>query len=259
MYLTNLAEFDRISQKKGEKAMEQKESIHKKLNYSIIYSQRKTVSISIQKDGSISVRAPLFFNDKEVDRIVTEKIGWIEKKQQQVKERNRLRKDTQKRDYMEGSTMPYLGKEYPIHIVVCNGLTTPQISFNLDYFQVKVGKYDHEKVKNAFRCWYIKQAKAIYLDRIEYYQTIIKEPFGQVRIKEQKSCYGSCSSKRNLNFNWKCVLAPKEVLDYIVVHELCHLKELNHSKRFWSEVEKVMPDYQIYKRWLKENHDRLEL
>lgn len=239
--------------------MECRESARKKLNYSIIYSQRKTVSISVGRDGSVSVRAPLFFNDKEVDKIVADKISWIEKKQQHIEERKRQRKNIQKRDYMNGSTMPYLGNEYPIQIVLCDGLKTPVVNFCLDYFQVRVGAFDQEQIKNAFRTWYIKQAKTIYLERIEYYQKIVKEPFGQVRIKEQKSCYGSCSSKRNLNFNWKCVLAPKEVLDYIVVHELCHLKELNHSKRFWSEVEKVMPDYQIYKKWLKENQDRLEL
>ncbi len=239
--------------------MERDGNARKKLNYSIIYSQRKTVSIGIARDGSVSVRAPLYFTDKEVDRIVSDKISWIEKKQQQIAERNRQNLANLKRDYSQGSTMPYLGTEYPIQIHLCHGLKTIEIDFCTDYFSVKVGTMDKEQIKAAFKSWYLKQAKVIYLERIEYYQKIIKEPFGQVRIKEQKSCYGSCSSKRNLNFNWKCVLGPIEVLDYIVVHELCHLKELNHSKRFWKEVESVMPNYQIYKKWLKDHPDRLEL
>ena len=75
--------------------------------------------------------------------------------------------------------------------------------------------------------------------------------------REQKTRWGSCSSEKNLNFNWKLILAPPEVLDYVVVHELCHLKEMNHSKAFWEEVGKVMPEYETHKLWLKENGWRL--
>ena len=77
--------------------------------------------------------------------------------------------------------------------------------------------------------------------------------YRNITIREQKTRWGSCSSEKNLNFNWKLILAPPEVLDYVVVHELCHLKEINHSKAFWDEVGKVMPEYETYKLWLKEN------
>ncbi len=223
------------------------------IKYTIIYSNRKTVSICIDKDGSVSVRAPQFIRKKEIENIIKQKMGWIQKKQQQVIERNCIGQNNVKRTYEDNSNMPFLGKEYLLHFVQNSKIDTPVVEFYDNHFRVQINIFDKNKVKLAFKTWYLNKAKEILKDRIIYYQNIIQEPFGTVRIKEQKSCYGSCSSKRNLNFNWKCVLAPLEVLDYIVIHELCHLKELNHSRRFWSEVEKIMPDYKLHKQWLKEH------
>ena len=89
--------------------------------------------------------------------------------------------------------------------------------------------------------------------RVAYYAEKLGVSYGKITLRQQKTRWGSCSSEKNLNFNWKLILAPPEVLDYVVVHELCHLKEMNHSKAFWDEVGKVMPEYETYKLWLKEN------
>ncbi len=93
--------------------------------------------------------------------------------------------------------------------------------------------------------------------RAEYYARQMQVSYGRVAVKDQKTRWGSCSAKGNLNFNWRLILAPGEVLDYVVVHELAHRREMNHSVRFWNLVESVLPDYQQRKRWLKENGDRL--
>ncbi len=87
--------------------------------------------------------------------------------------------------------------------------------------------------------------------RTEYFAKIIGVDYGRITIRRQRTRWGSCSSKGNLNFNCLLMLAPPEVIDYVIVHELCHRKELNHSKRFWSEVEKVLPDYRRLELWLK--------
>ena len=89
--------------------------------------------------------------------------------------------------------------------------------------------------------------------RVNAYKKAMGVTIRWITIRNQKTRWGSCSSEKNLNFNWKLILAPPEVLDYVVVHELCHLKEMNHSKAFWDEVGKVMPEYETYKLWLKEN------
>lgn len=90
-------------------------------------------------------------------------------------------------------------------------------------------------------------------DKVKYYAEIMGVTYGRITIRDQKTRWGSCSSKGNLNFNCLLMLMPDKVLDYVVVHELCHLKQMNHSKKFWKEVERYMPDYPNYKKWLNEN------
>ena len=87
--------------------------------------------------------------------------------------------------------------------------------------------------------------------RIEHYAPLLGVQPGRVTVRDQKSRWGSCSSKHNLNFNWKLIMAPPQALDYVVVHELCHLKIFNHSPRFWALVGSCMPDYEVWKKWLK--------
>ena len=97
------------------------------------------------------------------------------------------------------------------------------------------------------------EAKKVIPCRVKHYADIMGATFGKITIKNQKTRWGSCSSKRNLNFNCLLMLTPDKVRDYVVIHELCHLKQMNHSKMFWAEVEKVMPDYKVYRQWLKQN------
>ena len=97
-----------------------------------------------------------------------------------------------------------------------------------------------------------EQARKLVTERVKFYAPIIGVSYGQIAIRTQHTRWGSCSSKGNLNFNCLLALVPPEVLDYVVVHELCHRKELNHSARFWNEVERILPDYKTRRSWLKE-------
>ena len=102
-----------------------------------------------------------------------------------------------------------------------------------------------------------EQARKLITERVRYYAPIIGVTYGQIAIRTQHTRWGSCSSKGNLNFNCLLALVPPEILDYVVVHELCHRKELNHSDRFWREVERVLPDYKSRKKWLREHGSSL--
>ena len=97
------------------------------------------------------------------------------------------------------------------------------------------------------------QALKVIPERVAYFAPKVGVTYGNITIRNQRTRWGSCSSKGNLNFNCLLMLVPREVLDYVVVHELCHRKELNHSPRFWAEVERILPDYKIRQKWLKDN------
>lgn len=106
---------------------------------------------------------------------------------------------------------------------------------------------------------YLIMAKRIFSERVQYYAKIMEVSYCRVTLRDQKTRWGSCSSKSNLSFNWRLIFAPQEVLDYVVVHELAHLKELNHSARFYQVVVQVMPDYKVWQKWLKENGTLLQV
>ena len=110
-----------------------------------------------------------------------------------------------------------------------------------------VAKYTPKEVEQLR-----EQARKLVTERVRYYAPIVGVTYGQIAIRTQHTRWGSCSSKGNLNFNCLLALVPPEVLDYVVVHELCHRKELNHSDHFWNEVRRILPDYKVQRKWLKD-------
>lgn len=155
-------------------------------------------------------------------------------------------------EYKNGGSLPYLGQEYVLEIRKYLSYKKPGVMLEGDKLVVLTAETENSVVEKAVLGWYANRAKSIIPKRVELYRRRMQEEIKCIRIKDVKSRWGSCSSKRNLNFNWRLVMAPMEVLDYVVVHELCHLKEMNHSKNFWRLVEEIQPDYKKHKNWLKE-------
>ena len=174
----------------------------------IIRSNRKTVSIQVNQDLSITVRAPQRVTQKEIKRILEKNDSWIQKHIEMLREKQAEAED--------------------------------------------VKKLTAEEIKTL-----AEQALKLIPQRVEYFARQVGVTYGRITIRNQKTRWGSCSSKGNLNFNCLLMLAPTEILDYVVVHELCHRKEMNHSKAFWTEVEKVLPDYRQSIQWLKENGNQI--
>lgn len=105
--------------------------------------------------------------------------------------------------------------------------------------------------------FYTSRARAYLTDRAEFWSAQLGVSFNDLRIKNTRTRWGSCSSKKNLNFNWRIMLAPREVVDYLVIHEVCHLKQMDHSPKFWKLVERLDPDFKVHKKWLREHQSRL--
>lgn len=155
------------------------------------------------------------------------------------------------------------GNEYKLTIRNFPG-KNPKVFFRGSYFEVYINRNStfadsSAAVEKALSGWLYKRAEVIIGERLKHYCGIIGANYNRFCIKAQKTRWGSCSSKGNLNFNWRLVMAPLWVLDYVVVHELSHLKHMNHSKEFWNTVSLYIPDYKKAVVWLKDNGGTLKL
>lgn len=223
------------------------------INYKVIRSNRKTIAIVIQPTKEVIVRAPKQISFDKIKNIVQSKGDWI------IKKRNDMPEIMiqEERDYTQGDKILYKGNEYIIKVINKVGISRSTILLKEKEIVVVCKPKEKKKIQELLLEWYKGMAKSLVKERIEFYMPQINKPIGDIRIKSQRKRWGSCSSKGNLNFNWKIVMMPDDMFDYIIVHELCHLKHLNHSKLFWESVEKILPDYKVREQWIKENTSKL--
>jgi predicted metal-dependent hydrolase len=210
------------------------------MNIKIIRSLRKkTISLQVMPDASITVTVPFFLPNSHVQQILKEKEEWIKKHQQIMQTRNQAHSLSDKETYL------YLGKRYPLE------LRLKQKELVMVSDKLYVATSNKKYVRSYLTSWYRQQARKLITGRVERYANLAGLKYNVVKITEAQTRWGSCSSDKNLNFNWKLVMAPLEVIDYVVAHELAHLVELNHSRAFWETVRKMFPLYRQYRTWLK--------
>ena len=219
----------------------------------IIKTNRKK-SASIQLiDGQVRVRAPRSLSDKRIDDLIKKRIPWIKEK---LEEHAKRPKAIEKK-YIDGEIFSYLGKNYVLRIIESNEAC---VKLKNGYFVVtisknKVGKAD--QVQALLADWFRAHANKYLQVRTDKFAKIIGVSPTSVSVKNYKARWGSCSINGAIDYNWKIIQASRKVIDYVVVHELCHLLEHNHSPKYWSCVEKFMPNSKDSKVWLKENADLL--
>lgn len=157
----------------------------------------------------------------------------------------------------DGMALPFAG--HTIRLKIASGAPAGRFRAALvgDVLALTVASYEQGVVRSALEAWYRKQAKVIFAERLVVCNATYGFTYGRVSIKEQKSRWGSCSRQGNLNFNWRLLLAPLAVLDYVVTHELAHLNEMNHAPRFWQLVARGCPDYLAHRRWLRQHGSEL--
>lgn len=195
------------------------QTVSERIPVSVVRSKRKTIGITVDEQAQVTLRIPLRADAGEAAAFAQEKSGWILSKV--LLQRQRMEQCRQKEQEMRSRFTP--------------------------------------AQEAALRKRYIEAAHTYFPQRCSHYADILGVTYGGIRIAEQKTRWGSCSQSGTLSFHWKLMLAPPRVLDYVVVHELCHLIEMNHSPSFWALVESVMPEYKEYKKWLRENGDTLRL
>ena len=191
----------------------------------VIRSKRKTIAIEINREGRVLVRAPYNVGNLRIREFVESHSGWIEKNLKKIKEQRSA-------DHMTGDS---------------DGFDADGI----------ISTDNLPELSEADIATLTDTAKVVIPGKAALYAEQIGVTYGRITIRHQKSRWGSCSAKGNLNFNCLLMQAPEEILDYVIIHELCHRKQMNHSSKFWAEVEAVCPDYKKRRRWLKDHGDEL--
>ena len=224
-----------------------------RLEYILIRTRRQDVLIRALPGGETRVYAPSWARIRDVDALVRERAGELKRLHAELE--GELARSRLNHPVAEGSRVCVEGKSYALRRArgarVTLRLDGGECVLTLDEPE------DEEKVREALKRALSRRTLARVRERLAYYAPRLGVEFGRVAIRDQRSRWGSCSAKRNLNFNWKLIMAPPEALDYVVVHELCHLIEFNHSPRFWRLVEGQMPEYESWKRWLKDHGKEL--
>lgn len=212
------------------------------ISFQVIRSYRRSISIEINPEGKVIVKAPILAPMFLIKRFVHEKRNWIEK--HLSKQKTRIRKT---KEYKEGEKFLYLGKEYQLHLgnfkeinLATNGL--------LNFPQALIFRAQKELTN-----WYIKQAKNLITDRVKHHALKMNVNYGTITFSDTRSKWGTCTFHNNLQFSSRLIMAPIEVIDYVIIHELTHTKEKNHRFHFWSLVGSQTPAYKQHRKWLKTN------
>ncbi len=230
-----------------------------KIEYRLIRMKRKTISINITEEGILTIKLPTRLSEKVAMEFVNEKRQWIYEKYNKVMETN-----SNLIVFRNASIVPYKGVDLIIKVEEDKTIR-PNIFVSLlppEYilFKVKnIKTITEEDIYNGIKKWYIEVARWEIEELCKLHGSSMGVTYNKIYIKEQRTVWGSCSGKNNLNFNWKLIMMPEVVMEYVVVHELAHLIEMNHSDRFWLQVEKECPRWRQYRTWLKQKGYKYKL
>lgn len=228
----------------------------KNLKMELIYSQRKTIGLKIDNNGDIKITAPTGITYEMLNLALDKKYNWL------LKNREELLKKSQKkiiRKYISGEKYFYLGKEYNLKIIKDIYLKKVQVNIWDENIIIYCKNSNSDEIRRILEKWYRNKTLEIAKERIKFYiQFFDKEPL-EIKVKEQKKRWASCTYDNKILINWRCSMAPINIFDYVIVHEMCHMDVKNHSKEFWNRVKEIIPDYKVRDKWLKENSIKMEL
>ena len=213
-------------------------------------NRKKTVSFRI-KNQEVIISVPKFLSDNEIYNLVEIKIKWIKNKLALEK----LNTVSIKRKYENGDIFLYLGNKYSLKIKKSYRDNIYIKDKNLIVEAKNVLATNN--IKNNIKNWYITESKKYLTKTNSYYEILIGVKSNKLLFGQYKSKWGSCNSKKTISYDWRIIMAPFEVIHYLIIHELCHIKYPNHSIYFWKYVEKYMINYKIQKKWLKNNSNKL--
>jgi predicted metal-dependent hydrolase len=218
--------------------------------YSIIYSERKTISIIVERDRRVIVRAPINAKPEVIDREIQKRKRLLQKK---IEHNSKYPVDKKAKEFVSGESLMYLGKDYKLFVIdeIFEG-----VRFDNKFFIRKTRQHESTKL---FKDWYLQSAKEIIVPKAKAIAEQIGVSYNSINILDLQYRWGSCTPKDNIHLNWRLIKAPITVIEYIIVHELTHLLEANHTPQFWNRVAAQQPTFNKAKKWLLENDHELEV
>jgi len=228
----------------------------REIEFEIEYRNRKTMAIQMEPLDKILVLSPIGLSEELIKEKVKSKGKWIIKKLVEFKD---VGYQPFNREFVNGEALMYLGRNYLLEIINDSNIKWPKVCLSDGRFYLTTPSKDQNNMRKAMEKWYRRQAEKIMGERVKFYKPKIGIEPNKVKIKEQKKRWGSCTSEGNVYFNWRSIMAPSNVIDYIVVHEMSHLIHKNHSIKFWDKVESILPDYKERRKWLRKYGVRMDL
>jgi predicted metal-dependent hydrolase len=213
----------------------------------IIRSRRRTIALIVTPDAHLIIRAPLRAPDAMITAAIREKSGWILKKICEMKKRPQV----VVHHYEEGEIFWFLGRPYPLHITDDGGSGIQRTD--------RLSVPRRPDIRPGIQRWYTEEAAKEIHSRCMWFSMMTGYSPTSIRITDATQRWGSCNHLGGLNFSWRLIQAPLPIVDYVIVHELVHLRQPDHSPKFWEKVEELMPDYRQRREWLRQNERLLRI
>ncbi|MGG1631155.1 M48 family metallopeptidase [Rossellomorea sp. NRS-1567] len=217
------------------------------IQFEIKFKNRSTIGIYLDGYGHIEVHAPKGTPDESVIRLLEDKWDVILEKSKEMEDRLN---GPQEKVYDHGEPFLYLGDSFPIQVLQNQEITQDHVTFDGKTLHIKVKELEDERIQQALKRFYYKECKSLVEKSIAVHQRHFKTKPRSIRITDSQTTWGTCDGRRQLTFNWKLAMAPQNVIDYVVVHEMSHMVHLNHDRSFWRLVGKIVPDYKEKEQWL---------
>ena len=223
-------------------------------SYTLRFShRRRSVQIRVPRPDCLELAAPAGMPWPKIRELVETKRVWILR---QVRRLEAVAANPANASLTHGSTILYQGTPHTL-LLLADGTGRPLVTYSACQIAVHlpelVGENNDPAVLRSLKKWYLEQAQQQLLERTRYWSERIGVRPIRISLRDQKTRWGSCSSRGTISFNWRLIMAPPAVLDYLVVHELCHMLHPNHSPSYWREVARWIPDCREQRRWLKQN------
>ncbi|WP_411167753.1 M48 family metallopeptidase [Clostridium sp. MB05] len=224
---------------------------YKDIEYELIRRKRKIPSLIVEAGGAVKLIVPESFTIEDVEKILENKLYWIYTKRSEFEDLNNSKVN---RQFRSGQGFLYLGSSYRLEVTEN---TDKDLKLYRGRFYLKKTKISEGR--ELFKVFYKEKGMKKVEQIVEKYRKQMGVKTKNIRIMELQNRWGSCSDEGNLNFHWKSLMAPLSIIEYIVVHELAHLISKNHNEEFWNTIDKVMPDYEKRKKWLRDNGASLDI